>query len=112
MVRPNGCSHYIEHNNRQSVHLHVILPIANLFITALLDNSPFPDQKGEQTSGKIKDMAEFAVFARRLTVPYYEQARLYFHHIKEENRNILNLKTENLKKLSLHMLITKMTYNR
>lgn len=101
MIRPDGCSHYAKNDNGERIQLNVIVPFANLFVLSFLDNQAFPDNKKEYKCNKVADIKKFAVLARRLTVPYYEQARLYFHHVKEENLNILNLKTENLQNIIL-----------
>lgn len=43
----------------------------------------------EYKGARVKDMREFVEFMRRLTVPYYEEARLYFKHLSSDDDFVL-----------------------
>jgi len=74
--KKDACYKYGDHDGRSDDHLNHILDMKNQFILSFLDLGYFHSTEGN--SCLITDFKEFADFARRLTIPYYEQARLSF----------------------------------
>lgn len=76
--RPGGdCYHYTDENGRADNHLEYFLGddgMPNLL--RFLDLGPYHNR--DFTGPWVKDMREFVEFMRRLTIPYYEEARLYW----------------------------------
>lgn len=75
-TRAHGCYKYNDHPGRSDTHLEHLLEMPQQYLLSFLDLGQFHDIDGNSCS--IKDFREYADFARRLTVPYYEEARLYF----------------------------------
>jgi hypothetical protein len=70
-----NCYDYTGHHGRMDLPLDSFINhIPQLLV--FLDVGPYhePEYRGI----KVKDMREFLEFVRRLTVPYYEEARLYW----------------------------------
>lgn len=59
------------------MHLHHVLDNRMPFLLHFLDLGDFhqPDFKGP----RVADVREWVEFTRRLTIPYYEEARLYWN---------------------------------
>ena len=69
---------------------------------SLLDIGEFHDPSGSFICG-ISDFREFVEFFRRLTIPYYEEARLYFSQALEDgiistDMNVILLYSEDILK--------------
>ena len=60
-----------------------------LYLLSFLDSGALLMEKYK--GPRVKDMREFVEFIRRLTVPYYEEARLYFEHLSSDDDFILEL---------------------
>lgn len=74
--RNKNCYHYARHPGRMDDHLDHFLNnrIANLL--SFLDVGPYLEP--EYSSPSVKDLREFVEIMRRLAIPYYEEARLYW----------------------------------
>lgn len=71
-------------------------------ILKFLDVGPYHEQNYE--GPYIKDMREYVEIIRRLTIPYYEEARLYWSQALEDGyfddaNEVWMYKTDNLKQL-------------
>ncbi len=75
-LKRGGCYHYTNHSGRSDSHLNHFLENCIIQLLSFLDQGPYlsPEYKGP----RVKDMREFVKLTRRLTIPYYEEARLYF----------------------------------
>ncbi len=97
----NGCYKYTNNNGRSDDHLDHILEMPQQYLLSFLDLGQFHDPDGNSCS--IKDFREYADFSRRLTVPYYEEARLYFDQAKSDGYSEYNeyriFKEETLKQI-------------
>lgn len=104
-IEKSGC--YSKKNKCyiMSLDLQYVLDHVHQFLFSFLDLGPFHDPEGMRGS-KINNYAEFADFARRLTIPYYEEARKYFGNFEisgesescifteESLKNIINANVE------------------
>lgn len=101
---PNGCYQHTKKRGRNDNHLHyftdedrkIILLLKFLDIGTILQ----PTYNGCD----IRDMREYVEFVRRLTIPYYEEARLCFNEAKADSffadsNEILVYKEETLKEV-------------
>ncbi len=104
----------------QACYLYSRLPGSNsvnldLFLEFLPQQLPFFLDAGyicnpQRTScPQVADFAEFTDFMRRFTVPYFEQARLFFPKAKEEGLlegyNAINLYTKTTLKSIIHYFL-------
>lgn len=73
--KPDSCYHYTHHPGRSDMHLDHVMNMG--YLLSFLDEGPYhnPNYPGPCT----KDMREFIEIVRRLTIPYYEEARLYWN---------------------------------
>ena len=53
-----------------------------VMVLSFLDIGPYLE--AEYQGPRIKDMREFVEFTRRLTLPYYEEARLYWNQAEQD----------------------------
>jgi hypothetical protein len=73
-----GCYHYTNHRGRSDAHLaEYVGSDATAWLLGLLARS------GRRDSG-VKDIWEFAELVRRLTIPYYEEARQYWNRAETD----------------------------
>ena len=78
-----GCYHYTDHPGRSDDHLdHVIEQTPMVYLLSFLDIGEHhdPDYRGP----RVANMREFVEFARRLTIPYYEEARTYWSQAESD----------------------------
>lgn len=79
----NNCYCYERSVNQQTIPLTEFLGENkfNLIFSFLDEGAHFsPDRPND----KVHDLREFVDFCRRLTIPYYEEARLYFEMAKSD----------------------------
>ncbi|MEE8483079.1 MAG: hypothetical protein V3S46_00645 [Nitrospinota bacterium] len=81
--RGSSCYHYEQHPERSDMHLNSFLGSDGMvpFISAL-DVGPYHSPKFNNPP--LKDMRNFVETLRRLHLPYYEEARLYWRQAKED----------------------------
>jgi len=72
----SDCFHYTSHPNRTDQKLELLLENRMEQLFSWLDKGKVfePDYPGPQ----VGNMRDFVELARRITLPYYEEARLYF----------------------------------
>lgn len=77
--RPNrDCYHYSGRRDRADNHLiHFVGPAGLANLLSFIDMGPYLDPDGENVP-RVSDLREFTELARRLFLPYYEEARLYW----------------------------------
>jgi hypothetical protein len=79
-----GCYQHSRKIGRSDSHLHHFLDenykMAN--ILTFLDIGPYHDPDYKTT--EITDMRQYVETVRRITIPHYEEARLYWEHAKED----------------------------
>ncbi|WP_321425938.1 hypothetical protein [uncultured Bacteroides sp.] len=78
-----GCYKYGDTNGRMDIALNSFLENVNVELMSFLDPGFLHNSSRKDLTGII-DFPEFADFSRRLTVPYYEEARLYFDQISSD----------------------------
>jgi hypothetical protein len=78
--QPNGdCYHYTNHPERADMHLDsFVAPDSMGYLLSFLDIGPMHDPEGKLVP-RVENLREFTELMRRLTIPYYEEARLYWH---------------------------------
>jgi hypothetical protein len=80
----DGCYKNSLEKGRSDMHLHDFIDdnykMAN--ILSFLDVGSYHAPKYEKT--KIADMRQYVEIVRRLTIPYYEEARLYWEKAKQD----------------------------
>lgn len=79
-----GCYHYTGHPGRSDTHLdHFIgdTPMVHLLRFLDIGEHHDPDYHGP----RVSDMREFVEFFRRLTIPYYEEARTYWSQAESDD---------------------------
>ncbi len=72
-----GCFHYSEKQGPSDTQLARFMGEKGyVYLLSFLDWGPYvtPEYKGP----RVKDIREFVAFMRRLTIPYYEEARVFF----------------------------------
>ena len=75
--RDGGCYHYTHSSHRSDLHLTDFLGDNQMpELLSFLDVGPYHDP--DYSGPSIVEMREFVEFARRLTIPYYEEARQYW----------------------------------
>lgn len=75
-----GCFKYAHTPGRCDIDLEYFLSNAPQYLTSFLDLGFLHDPVGVVGS-RIKDYKEFTNFARRLLIPYYEEARTHFSEV-------------------------------
>lgn len=72
-----GCYKYGRSHYRSDIDLEYFLKYAHQEMFSLLDLG-FLHDKNKNIGCQISDFSEFVDFFKRLTIPYYEEARQYF----------------------------------
>ncbi len=72
-----GCYKYGKSDYRADNELYYILEQSHQFIYSFLDLGFIHDSEC-RIGNRIVDYKSFVDFAKRLTIPYYEEARMYF----------------------------------
>ena len=80
--RDKNCYNYTRYDVRMDLPLDSFIDELMPQLLVFLDVGPYhePEYLGIQ----VKDMREFVEFVRRLTLPYYEEARLYWRKAKND----------------------------
>jgi hypothetical protein len=100
----NGCYKYADHRDVSDNHLHHFIDdrIKMAQLLSMIDIGPHlrPDYKGPM----VDNLRDYVEFMRRLTIPYYEEARQYWSIAKAdgffEGDNELSMySTDHLKRL-------------
>jgi hypothetical protein len=80
----NGeCYHYSDHPGRLEDRLEEFIGQNGMvMLLSFLDIGPYLE--ADYQGPRVKDMREFVEFTRRLTVPYYEEARLYWNQAEQD----------------------------
>ena len=74
----NGCFQHTDADDRSDMHLNYFLgPDGLQYLLAMLDVGRILDPSAERLPA-ITDLPSFVEVFRRLHIPYYEEARLYF----------------------------------
>ena len=73
---PEGCYLHGREAGRSDMHLDSFLENPMIELLRLLDVGPHHDP--DFTGPRVANVREWTEFARRLSLPYYEQARLYW----------------------------------
>lgn len=81
-VNEGGCYKYNKIPGRRDVPLDHFLEIAQTYLLSFLDKGIYVDSKA---NCRISDFREYTEFARRLTIPYYEEARFYMKDAYSDN---------------------------
>jgi len=95
-IKDEGCYRYSQKSPfREARRLNFIYPVSSHFIISFLNPGCFHSLSPEShlNSCRIVDFYEFADLARRLTIPYYEEARIYFEEALAEGINICDEET-------------------
>jgi len=102
--QPNGCYQHTGKSGRHDLHLHDFIKESTIMahILEFLDVGPYHQPVYKKTD--LSDIRQYVETVRRLTIPYYEEARLYWDKAKEDGyfqdaNEIWIYKVENLKKL-------------
>ncbi|MBP1615300.1 MAG: hypothetical protein H6Q13_2748 [Bacteroidetes bacterium] len=74
---PSGCYNHDSKIGRSDLDLKTFLQYKHQYIFSFLNRGFLQDPNGELPS-EIEDYAAFVNFCRRVTIPYYEEARFYF----------------------------------
>ncbi|BEG98881.1 hypothetical protein [Bacteroides sedimenti] len=77
---PEGCYKYGNEDGRSDSSLDNFMEDVNIKLTSFLDTG-FLHNPSRENNNHIIDFPEFVDFSRRLTVPYYEEARVHFNDI-------------------------------
>ena len=72
--RPKDCYHYTDSEGRSDMHLGHVMNMG--YLLHFLDVGPYHEP--EYLGPSVRDVREFVEIMRRLTTPYYEEARLYW----------------------------------
>lgn len=70
------CTKFFSNPKASSMYLTDLMKVAPYQLISFLDGNISP--KDEYKGPEINDMEEYVELAKRLTVPYYEEARLYW----------------------------------
>lgn len=95
-IKPEGCYRYTQHSpHKEDRLLSALLPVATPFLMTFLNPGCFRSLTPEShyNSCRILNFYEFTDFARRLTIPYYEEARIYFEETLEDGINFCDEET-------------------
>lgn len=96
-----GCYNHDLKHGRSDVDLKSFLAHKHQYIFSFLNPGFLQDPQREIPS-EIEDYAEFSDFGRRVTIPYYEEARTYFSDAENDSEfngcNEIQLFTENVLK--------------
>jgi len=97
------CMHHRHSSADCDVDLDLYLETAQAQLYCLLSPFSYEDPRGTGIS-LIADYYKYAEFLRRVTIPYYEEARQYFPQMEQngemrENSEILFFSEENLKRI-------------
>lgn len=76
-IRKEGCYKYGNSDYRMDNELTYILELSHQLIYSYLDLGFVHDPEGKIGS-RVVDYKSFVDYAKRLTIPYYEEARRYF----------------------------------
>ena len=78
-----GCYQHEHAKGRQDLHLHHFIEdnTKMAHILKFLDIGPYHEK--EYKGPTVKNMREYVEFVRRLTIPHYEEARLYWERALE-----------------------------
>jgi hypothetical protein len=84
-LKPDGdCYHHTRHHHRRDMHLDLYVGPGGLaHLLPFLDLGRIHDPD-EQHSPRVKNMREFVELMRRLTLPYYEEARVHWSTASED----------------------------
>ncbi len=78
------CYHHTGHLDMADAYLSDYLGADGMpKLLSFLDLGPYHDPEGKSVPG-VKDLREFVELMRRLTIPYYEEARLHWAKAKAE----------------------------
>lgn len=77
------CYPYSHHPDRNSMELYEFMKFLPQNLIFFLDTGYISNPERESIS-QVANYAEFADFIRRFTVPYFEQARLFFPRARRE----------------------------
>ncbi len=78
-----GCYKYDRSEYRSDIDLEHFLQNAHQYMFSLLDLG-FLHDRNNKIGCQISDFREFVCFFKRLTISYYEEARLYFEEALED----------------------------
>ena len=80
---PSGdCYHHTDKDGRKDLPLSEFIPPDGLAaLYSFLDVGPYHDPHQKYSLG-IQDVREYTEILRRLTIPHYEEARLYWNNAK------------------------------
>ena len=78
-----GCYTYGNSNYRHDMHLEHFLAHVHQYLTSFMDLGMVHDSDSH-IGCRIVDFREFTEFVRRLTIPYYEEARRYIPEAIQE----------------------------
>ncbi|MCD7978332.1 MAG: hypothetical protein LUG51_14715 [Tannerellaceae bacterium] len=87
-----GCCRYNKHPGCRNMPLPNVLSVANAFVLHFLNPGYFRCSQEESlwNECKVTDFYEYTNFARRITVPYYEEVRFHFNRWIEDEKIDLN----------------------
>ena len=80
---PLGCYNYTDHPDRADMHLHHFLEeeaIINERLSEVVDNP-----SARFLGIRVVDVKEYAELLRRIKMPHFEEARLYFQKAKADH---------------------------
>lgn len=80
-----GCYQHEGEPGRSDSHLDDFLNLGMIKILSFLDVGPHHET--EYRRPRVRDIREFVEMTRRLTIPYYEEARLYWDQAERETRS-------------------------
>lgn len=101
-----GCYKHENTLGRSDIDLKWYLDTKFQQILCLLDLDFIHDPDGN-IGCQIENFKEFTQFARRITIPYYEEARQYFEQVKHDEEFCLDNKITLFKPETLKSIIEK-----
>jgi hypothetical protein len=100
--RPSGhCYHHDDISGRQDLPLkHFVGGEGSAHLLSFLDVGPYHEE--DYPGPRVRDIREFVELMRRLTIPYYEEARLYWGRAMDDGffggaSEVAMYHTENMK---------------
>ncbi|MGL5919467.1 MAG: hypothetical protein ACRCZQ_03055, partial [Bacteroidales bacterium] len=82
-VNDDYCYHHENALGRADMHLHKFLEYKHQYLASFLDLG-FLHDPDSKIGCRVQNFKEFAHFMRRITIPKYDEASLYFEKAKSE----------------------------
>ena len=83
-TRSNGCYHYSKHPDRADMHLDSFLGADGLAYLLSFIDIGYKEIPSHREGPRVRSTREWAELFRRLQLPYYEEARLYWDRAESD----------------------------